>query len=307
MKCRDLGPLCLLLLFAFHGVVQAEPWDDLAKRLAKGATGLKNKKVAVLTFPYHDGRVSSGSTLVPERLMTSLVGKKGVRVIERRLIEKLMAERKLDQTGVINSDNLKAIGTVLNADAIVTGTLIDLENGQTEINARMIRTDSGEVLSAGMERIDRTWRDAPVNDRPAATTSNPVRRPAPAAVKKEPAPEPVSEEAVVAPAPKRMPMKFSNESFPAGRRIYHGNQPEKPAKKKGYSPYGDREEREEYDDREPYYADADKRQAPSPTSKPPVKKYDEPTIHHPTAIGTVRSESNPYPYYAPPPPRRSSR
>ena len=139
----------------------AAPLDSLAKKLAAGAATLDNKKIAVLTFPYHDEKISSGSTLVSERLTTCLVGHKGLRVLERSLLGELLKEKRLSETGVIDPRSLKAIGKIFDADAIVTGTLIDLPNNTTEINARLIRTDTGEVLSAGQAVIDRTWTDAP--------------------------------------------------------------------------------------------------------------------------------------------------
>lgn len=299
----------ILGLFCMQNVVAA-PLDGLVKSLSKGASSLKTKKVAVLAFPYHDGKISSGSSLVSERITTGLVGRKGIRVIERRLIEQLLSEKKLSETGIVSHENLKAIGSVLDADAIVTGTLIDLNNGKTEINARMIKADSGEVLSAAQDSISRTWRDVPMDlnaKKPASWNPRPV----PANLEDHDPNLMAEEEAAASvitepPANKKM-MRLSNESFPPSRRIYHGNEAAKPKKKPLYPSYREPEDRGgSYEDG---YADAfrdslmnqrggvpepsEKPYSPPPPAATLTPSYSQPTqrtIQHPTQIGVTRSE-----------------
>src|SRR5205823_6173557 len=50
---------------------------------------------------------------------------------------------------------------MLGANVIVTGTLIDLEEDVTEVNARLVQTETGAILAAATTRIPRTWRDLP--------------------------------------------------------------------------------------------------------------------------------------------------
>ncbi len=139
----------------------ADPLTGVAKRLVKGLSGLTHKKIAVLSFPYHDGCISSGSSIISEHLTNLLVDRKGVQVIERTLLSKMMGEMKLEESGVTESSDTQKLGKVLGVDAIVTGTLIDLDDNQTEVNARLIKTDTGEVLAAATTRVDRTWKDLP--------------------------------------------------------------------------------------------------------------------------------------------------
>ncbi len=244
-------------------VSHADEFSQLAKDLAQGASELKYKKVAVLTFPYHDGRMSSGSSIVSERLTTDLVGKKKLRVIERRLIEQLLTEKKLSEEGVVNQENLKTLGTVLDVDAIVTGTLIDLENNRTEINARMIRSDSGEVLSVGQVIVDRTWKDEPVSPRPAAKIKRVAASPAPA-----PAPPPLLDD--IDPSSAKSPVKLSNESFPPSRRIYHTvgyGEPKKKPEIEKMSPGRDDQDHEKVE--EPIVIRNETKQKEAPTKPPP--------------------------------------
>jgi hypothetical protein len=209
----------MTVVLIINAPLSAAPLDSLAKKLAAGASALGNKKIAVLTFPYHDEKISSGSRLISERLTTCLVGQKGVRVLERNLIGELLKERRLAESGIIDPRSLKAIGKIFDADAIVTGTLIDLPNDKTEINARLIRTDTGEVLSAGRVTVERTWNDAPCEII--------IRRPVAPQATRAPAPpddlEIVEEETTAKTTGKTL--KLSNENFPPGRRLYLKSEP----------------------------------------------------------------------------------
>ena len=291
LRSPFLGGMAFILWAAS---LQGASLDKVSKTLAKGASNLKNKKVAVLAFPYHDGGVSSGSSIVSERITTSLVGKKGLRVVERRLIEQLLAEKKLSETGVIDQENLKTIGKILDVDAIVTGTLIDLAGDKTEINARMIRSDSGEVLSAGREIFERGWSDVPVKPR---ISEKP--RPAP----KVSAPEVSVDESVVlddeevsvrSPSTRKPLMKLSNENFAPGRRKYLAN--EAPPQNNSASARKNSVEDEEFE----YRDDDNGRNPPSKdvarskkTPQSQQKKTEESLISHPTKVGVVRKEYPP--------------
>src|SRR5207248_8214277 len=46
---------------------------------------------------------------------------------------------------------------VLGVAVLVTGTLNDVSEGNTEINARAIDADTGRILSAGQALVARTW------------------------------------------------------------------------------------------------------------------------------------------------------
>src|SRR5690242_18001592 len=80
----------------FGSSAHADPLQKVAKNLCKGLQQLKAPvRIAVLPFPYHDGDISSGSSLVSERLTTLLVESGRAQVIERALLEKTMGEIKL--------------------------------------------------------------------------------------------------------------------------------------------------------------------------------------------------------------------
>jgi hypothetical protein len=117
--------------------------------------------------------------------------------------------KKMSEIGLIDPDTAKKMGAVLGVDAIVTGTLIDLDNGKTEVNARMIATETGEILSAAQTHVKRTWDDKPRSMVVAPAPSAPVK------------PEPVVVEEPESPSPTGQALRLSNENFPAGRRGVH--------------------------------------------------------------------------------------
>lgn len=270
----------------FRMGVQAAPLDSLSQRLARGVLSLKNKNVAVLVFPYHDGKFSSGSSIISERLTTLLIDQKGIRVIERRLIQQLFAEKKLSETGLIDPDHLKEMGSVLNVDAIITGTLIDLAENRTEINARMIKTDSGEVLSAAREIIARSWDDDPVAPR-VQKSSNPPAKSTMQEMPRERVEE--AEAASSRPAPSGKALRLSNESFPPARRIYHSGRPKGKPRKKIWGLQRD-DDRFGHDrtDEDTYDAPRNSREKTNNGYQKQTTTYEEPTIQHPTQIGEIR-------------------
>jgi len=153
----------LVFLILFVPLIRAtasEPIRKLARELAKPLRKMKHPRVGLLSFPYHDGKVSSGSSIVSERLTTEMAEIEGVRVVERSLIQKILEEQHLSQTGLLDPNAAQRIGKVLDVDIIVCGTLIDTD-GETEVNARSLKADTGEVLAASRVMIKTTWSDRP--------------------------------------------------------------------------------------------------------------------------------------------------
>lgn len=159
-----------LLLFTTHAV-HADSLGSVAKQLAKGmAQYKKDGRVAVLVFPYENGDLSSGSSLVSERLTTLMAQRKHVNVIERSRLAGLLGEMRLEESGVTASSDAPKAGGILGVDAVVTGTLTDSMEGETEVNARLIRVETGEIIAAASASIDRTWQDQPRRPAPPPGT-----------------------------------------------------------------------------------------------------------------------------------------
>lgn len=129
----------------------------VAKELADGIGSSKNLQVAVFIIPYYDRHASDGPMLVSEQLEAYLASETSLRLVERQRVASLLEEFHLSDTGLLDSNSTRLLGKMLGADIIVTGTLIDIENGKTEINARGIVASTGRIIAASRALLDRTW------------------------------------------------------------------------------------------------------------------------------------------------------
>ncbi len=173
----------LIVLCAWPSILRASGLESIAKKLSVAAKKMNHAQIAVPPFPYHDGKESVGSTVVAERLITLLLKQKKLIVVERSLLDKVIHEMKLQHTGLISQETAKELGHILGVEAVVTGTLINMEESNLEVNARIIQTESGLVLAAASEIIKRTWQEAPSLSYPpqplVPATNSDVQSPAP--------------------------------------------------------------------------------------------------------------------------------
>ncbi|MFH0948801.1 MAG: FlgO family outer membrane protein [Elusimicrobiota bacterium] len=157
-----MNKLMKLAFFVFLMASQtafSEELEKLVSKLEEGIKDYQNIKMAVLEFPYTSQKLSEGPIIIQERLTTNFVQNKKITLIERNLLKKVLAELNLQSSGAIDEDTTKKLGKVLGADAVVTGTLNDLENEGVEINARIVQTETGKILSAANTTIKKTWKD----------------------------------------------------------------------------------------------------------------------------------------------------
>jgi TolB-like protein len=164
-KIRQFLLTVFLMTTATAGVSFAkdEGYDKMAEDFSKSASLLNPPKIAIIPFTYVDKRKSDGGMIVSERLMTRIVKLKKLQVIERGLLESVMQELKLQESGVVDAETTKKLGKILGVTAIITGTLLDIEEGMVEINARIINTETAEVLDTSAVEIRKVWSDVSTN------------------------------------------------------------------------------------------------------------------------------------------------
>jgi len=108
-------------------------------------------------FFYADGRISSDGNLVAERVTTELIKTKKLKVVERKEIQKVLGELRLQSAGAIGQASAKKLGSMLGAGLIVIGTLAELPGNLLELNVRMAGVESGEAISAASGHIVKDW------------------------------------------------------------------------------------------------------------------------------------------------------
>lgn len=87
-----------------------------------------------------------------ERLIMAGAESSRFTLVERKDMQKLIDELKLQLSGVTDSDSVSKIGEFLNAELLIAGTLYEKEG--YELFLKMLRVESGEVLSVTRAKID---------------------------------------------------------------------------------------------------------------------------------------------------------
>jgi tetratricopeptide (TPR) repeat protein len=85
-------------------------------------------------------------------LVQALQDVKGIKVVERVLIDKLLEELKLGSSEIANPAVSVRLGRLLAARCIVIGTIYRFEN-ESEITLKLIDTETSEILSVLTEKI----------------------------------------------------------------------------------------------------------------------------------------------------------
>lgn len=150
-KTLQQSLITVLFICSLHCEVEAQTLDEraseLSQEIARNMETGQKRRVAVLEFTDLQGQVTNFGRYLAEELITRLYVSNKFTVVERQLLNKVIAEQKLSLTGVVDPDSAKKLGNVLGVDAIVSGTIAD--RGDTlKINARLIDTQTGEVFSA---------------------------------------------------------------------------------------------------------------------------------------------------------------
>jgi TolB-like protein len=132
--------------------LQQQGTQALAADIVAKAGQQRKRRIAVVPFRDLEGKQTLLSAFLAEELTTQLFETKGVEIVERTMLDKVMAELKLNASGVIDADTAKKLGRVIGVDALVTGTITDL-TGSVAVNCRLIDTQTGEVFAAAQTRI----------------------------------------------------------------------------------------------------------------------------------------------------------
>ena len=122
---------------------------ELAEKISKSMVENDRKKIAVIEFSSLDNSVNNLGLFIAEELITQLfsVNSKAYDIVERRQLAKVLRELKLTSSGLLDPEAMGKVGKILGIDAIVTGSLTDLDNS-VKINARVISIESAKIISA---------------------------------------------------------------------------------------------------------------------------------------------------------------
>ncbi|MFW5712209.1 MAG: FlgO family outer membrane protein, partial [Spirochaetota bacterium] len=109
-------------------------------------------RVAFLDFVDLDGKTTRFGRFVVEELRTRFYSTKRFTVVERRSMDAVLEEQKLQLSGLISEDSVVDIGKLVGANALVTGHIADLGD-EVRILVRLVSVDSATVFSVARATI----------------------------------------------------------------------------------------------------------------------------------------------------------
>ena len=152
--------MALVVICSLSGLSYADDkYDQLAKEITDAGVSVQGKKIAIIPFSYADGRAGAtkDGSVISERLTIKMINMHKFEIIERSVLDKVMNELKLQSSGMIDASSAQQLGKVLGVEAIITGTLVETSNGQIEINARLIKTETAQAIGASQVTVEKNW------------------------------------------------------------------------------------------------------------------------------------------------------
>lgn len=122
--------------------------------LAAAPAEPKPVRIAVLYFDVltQDVELTAFSKGLAAMMITDLATAQGVQVVERDRIEAILAELKLGESRFADKSNLAKIGKLLNANFLVTGTLIKAGKVQS-VELRLFNSETSVVTHSHRTKL----------------------------------------------------------------------------------------------------------------------------------------------------------
>ena len=95
-----------------------------------------------------------------EQLLFSAVEQKQFRLVERKNVQQILEELKLQLTGLTDESDAVEVGKLLNAEMIISGTLYQ-KSDEYELFLKLLRVETGEILSVTKASVDTALGLAP--------------------------------------------------------------------------------------------------------------------------------------------------
>ncbi len=109
-------------------------------------------KIAILELDYlqRSNRGEPVGRMVSEFLTTSAANTGAFSIVERSLLNKVMKELELEQSGLVEESQAREIGRMVGADAVLTGSVSKLGSSM-RIDVRLINVETGKIMAAASE------------------------------------------------------------------------------------------------------------------------------------------------------------
>ena len=158
MKCLLLF-CCLLCGFGPITWADGGTYRFIAASMASAAEDKHKRRVAGIGFFTEAGRASRACAIVTARLTSELASRPGLETIERGRLAEAMQGQTAGRNGIVDPAKLKKLGTAMGADAVVAGTLIELDDNKIEVYTRLLDVKDGRILKAITTTIRKDWKE----------------------------------------------------------------------------------------------------------------------------------------------------
>lgn len=150
---------------------KAKMLGELETPLAIGdEVELAGQKLLVAVLPIDSETGDSDGTALTEQMTTAL-SNKGISVVERELLDKVLAEQVVQHTVLFDEKTAQHIGKLLGATAVLTGKIV----GPGEAHVRLVDVSSGVILSAASQKLAGARPTPPSPSTPPKRTETPAK------------------------------------------------------------------------------------------------------------------------------------
>jgi TolB-like protein len=129
-----------------------EQMNQLTAQIIASFNQSNVQKIAVIEFADLEGNVTQLGRFIAEELITRIFTSGRFDVVERNLLNKVLAEQQLGMTGYLDQESAISLGQILGVQAIISGSITDLGNN-IKINSRLISTETGSVFAVASINI----------------------------------------------------------------------------------------------------------------------------------------------------------
>lgn len=114
----------------------------------------KGTAASLIPFSPEKPATTSNAEYFTEQMGFSLTKNKIFRIVERKDMQKILDELKLQGTGIVDDRSAAAAGKLMGATMIITGKIY-LSQDNYEIFLKLLRVETGEVLAVNKLKVDR--------------------------------------------------------------------------------------------------------------------------------------------------------
>lgn len=114
----------------------------------------KETTASLIPFASERQVTASNAEYFTEQMGLSLAKNKLFRIVERKDMQKILDELKLQGTGIVDDKSAAAAGKLMGARMIISGKIY-LSQDSYEIFLKLLRVETGEVLAVNKLKIDR--------------------------------------------------------------------------------------------------------------------------------------------------------